>query len=79
VPRIPDAEARRAQEKRAFNDGRKELSVSSEAEELHNLIHSLYKSGGKVDVTVTGRIRGARTTGGTKATARRTTRRRPKR
>ena len=62
VPRISAAEARRGQEKRAFNDGRKELAVSSEAEELHNLIHSLYKSGGKVDVTVTGRIRGARTT-----------------
>jgi hypothetical protein len=79
VPRISDAEARRAQEKRAFNDGRKELAVSREAEELHNLIHSLYKSGGKVDVTGTGRIRDARTTGGTKATARRPTGRRTKR
>ena len=51
VPRISAAEARIGQEKTAFTDGRKELAVSREAEELHNLIHSISRSGGKVDVT----------------------------
>jgi hypothetical protein len=79
VPRISAEEARRSQEKRAFNDGRKELAVSREAEELHKLIHSLYKSGGKVDVT--GSVTRARTsrTRATKATARKTPPRRTKR
>ena len=57
VPRISAAEAKVGQEKRAFNDGRKELSVTREAEEFHNLIHSLSRSGGKVDVT--GAVTGA--------------------
>lgn len=49
VPYISDEEARIGQQKRAFNDGRKELAVSREAEEFHNLVHSLARSGGKVD------------------------------
>jgi len=55
VPRISAAEARAGQEKRAFNDGRKELAMSREAEEFHNLVHSLARSGGKVDVTNIGK------------------------
>jgi hypothetical protein len=67
VPRISAAEAKIGQEKRAFNDGRKELAVSREAEEFHNLIHSLSRSGGKVDVT--GTTLGQAKKRGTKATA----------
>ncbi len=51
VPHITAAQARIGQEKRAFNDGRKELAVSREAEEFHNLVHALSRSQGKLDVT----------------------------
>lgn len=47
IPRISAEEARRGQEKRAFNDGRPEIEVSREAEALHELIHSISRSGGK--------------------------------
>jgi hypothetical protein len=49
VPRISAEEARRGQEKRAFNDGREEITASREAEDFHDFIHSLSKSGGKVE------------------------------
>lgn len=54
VPRISAAQARIGQEKRAFNDGRKELAVSREAEAFHELVHALSRSQGKLDVTGTG-------------------------
>ena len=47
VPKISAAEARLGQQKDAFADGRKELAVSKEAEELHDRIHNLWRSGGK--------------------------------
>lgn len=47
VPRISAERAKRESEKRAFNDGRKELAVPREAERMHELIHSLSRSGGK--------------------------------
>jgi hypothetical protein len=78
VPRISAAEARIGQEKRAFNDGRKELPVSKQAEEFHNLVHSLVRSGGKVDVTGTGKAvssRAKKAAKATKGTAKKTTRR----
>jgi hypothetical protein len=79
VPRISAEEARRGQEKRAFNDGRKELAVSQEAEAFHDLIHSLARSGGKLDAT-TGGTRAAtsakKTTGA--RSAKKTARRRSK-
>jgi hypothetical protein len=60
VPKISAAEARRGQQKIAFVDGRKELAVSKEAEQLHELIHNLWRSGGKDLVTQTrGRARKA--------------------
>ncbi len=60
VPKISAAEARRGQHKIAFVDGRKELAVSKEAEQLHELIHNLWRSGGKELVTQTrGRARKA--------------------
>jgi hypothetical protein len=76
VPRISAAEARAGQEKRAFNDGRKELAVSRDAEEFHNVVHSLSKSGGKVNVKNIGKgtVRGAARA--KTATAKRTTKRR---
>ena len=45
VPVISAAEARRGQEKRAFNDGRKELAVSKKAQKFHELVHSLSQRG----------------------------------
>jgi hypothetical protein len=72
VPRISAAEARRGQEKRAFNDGREELPVSREAEELHTLIHSLSRSGGKVTFAGAGTrasYRSTKATKGKRATA----------
>jgi len=88
VPRISAAEARIHQEKRAFNDGRKELAVSREAEEFHKVVHSLWKSGGKVNVTgkITGTGAGTRNeaddvsepTKAKKTRAKKATRRRPK-
>ena len=76
VPRISAAEARAGQEKRAFSDGRKELAVSRDAEEFHNVVHSLSKSGGKVNVKNIGKgaVRGAARA--KTATAKRTTKRR---
>jgi hypothetical protein len=60
VPKVSAAEARRGQQKIAFVDGRKELAVSKEAEQLHELIHNLWRSGGKELVTQTrGRARKA--------------------
>jgi hypothetical protein len=76
VPRISAAEARVAQQKRAFNDGRKELAVSKEAEEFRKLVHSLVNSGGKLDVTGPGTGTGRR---GRKAANTRVTRGRTKR
>ncbi len=46
-PRISAEQARLGQEKRAFNDGRKELAVSREAEAYHRAIHAISLSGGK--------------------------------
>jgi hypothetical protein len=60
VPRISAAQARIGQQKRAFNDGRKELAVSREAEEFRKLVHSLAESGGKLDVTGPGTGAGRR-------------------
>ncbi|PAU56672.1 hypothetical protein BZL41_19865 [Pseudomonas sp. PIC25] len=47
VPKISEERARRESEKTAFNDGRKELAVSKEAERIHRLIHAISRSGGK--------------------------------
>lgn len=47
VPKISAAEARRGQEKRAFNDGRPEVAVSREAQAMHEAIHTISRSGGK--------------------------------
>src|SRR5262245_4975599 len=52
VPKISAEEARRHQRKIAFVDGRKELAESKEALELDELIHNLWRSGGK-EVVVT--------------------------
>ena len=41
---------RAGQEKRAFNDGRKELLQTRQALEFHDVVHSLSRSGGKVNV-----------------------------
>lgn len=46
-PRISAEQARLGQEKRAFNDGRKELAVSREAQAYHHAIHAISLSGGK--------------------------------
>ena len=81
VPRISAAEARAGQEKRAFNDGRKELAVSKQAEELHDLVHSLSRSGGKLDVTGIGKrssTRAKKAGKARKATAKKTAQRRTK-
>ena len=50
VPKISAEQARIGQEKRAFNDGRKELAVSREAEAFHEAVHALSRSGGKLDL-----------------------------
>ncbi len=50
VPQISDEEAHRFSEKRAFTDDRQEI-VSAEAAELHDIIHSLWRSGGKLNLT----------------------------
>lgn len=50
IPVISEEEARRGQEKRAFNDGREERAVSEEAERFHERLHSLSRSGGQVDL-----------------------------
>jgi hypothetical protein len=81
VPHISDEEARRGQEKRAFNDGREELPVSREAEEFHNLVHSLSRSGGKVNVTEVGKgtsTPARKATRGSRAAAKKSTPRRTK-
>jgi hypothetical protein len=50
VPKISAEQARIGQEKRAFNDGRKEMAMSVEAEAFHEKIHSISRSGGKMEV-----------------------------
>lgn len=46
-PRISAEQVRLGQEKRAFNDGRKELAVSREAEAYHRAVHAISLTGGK--------------------------------
>ena len=60
VPKISAAEAKIGQEKTAFTDGRKEIAFSREAEELDNLLHSISRSGGKLEVTGTAARAGRR-------------------
>jgi hypothetical protein len=60
VPKITAAQARIGQEKRAFNDGRKELAVSREAEEFHNQLHAVSRSQGKLDLTGSNDLRGGK-------------------
>lgn len=50
LPRISGEALRLGQEKRAFRDGRKEIEVSRELEALHELVHNLWRSGGKLDI-----------------------------
>jgi hypothetical protein len=49
VPRISAEAARIGQQKTAFNDGREEIAISKEAAEFREVVHSLARSGGKVD------------------------------
>jgi hypothetical protein len=61
VPKISAEEARRGQEKTAFNDGREEIAISKEALEFRNVVHSLVRSGGKVeDERIIGGVRPAK-------------------
>jgi len=50
LPRISGEALRRGREKRAFQDGRKEIAVSRELEALDELVHNLWRSGGKLDI-----------------------------
>jgi hypothetical protein len=50
LPRIGGEALRLGREKHAFQDGRKEVAVSRELEALHQLVHNLWRSGGKLDI-----------------------------
>jgi hypothetical protein len=52
VPQISEEEAHRGQEKLAFNDGRAEIAITRDAEEFHQRIHSLSRSGGKAEFAI---------------------------
>ena len=50
LPKVSGAALRLGREKRAFHDGRKEVALSRELEALHELVHNLWRSGGKLDI-----------------------------
>jgi hypothetical protein len=50
LPRISGEALRLGREKRAFHDGRKEIAVPRELDALHELVHNLWRSGGKLDI-----------------------------
>ena len=51
VPQVSEEEAKANQDKRAFADGdERQLLVDDAAEDLHEVIHSSWRSGGKLDL-----------------------------